>query len=146
MKNLLFCITLTFALLASCSSKNSDEMSNAELLTLGIWTRTLDFENKNGTFVEYGFDCYKDNRWEFKADGKVIYDDGPVDCDPDTPPVDPIELGWVLEGNDQQLIIQFPFDEAKYSIVELNGSKLVMDEIEPGTANTITNHRVILER
>lgn len=146
MKNLLFCITLLFALLASCSSKNSDEMSNSELLTLGIWTRTLDFENQNGTFVEYGFDCYKDNRWEFKADGKVIYDDGPVDCDPDTPPVDPIELGWVLEGNDQQLIIQFPFDEAKYSIVELNASELVMDEIEPGTANTITNHRVILQR
>src|SRR5690242_13026956 len=120
MKSQLLSISLLTFILIGCSSDNRDNdlPTTQEFLTSGIWTGLHNFEDTdlNGSFVEFGDDCEKDDQWNFQAGGTLIQGLGPTLCDPDDDPNEMITSNWRLEDNDQYLVIELPFDEIKFYI------------------------------
>jgi hypothetical protein len=146
-QHLIFC-ALIVALLFSCSSKNEKiETSVSTFLTQGTWTTVLDYEDLNldGTFVEFGDTCEKDNRWYFNSDNTFKQDNGIVLCDPDDDPNEFLGGTWLLEDNDKYLTLQFEFSEIKFFIVSINAQQAVLNEVDLGSPNQYT-HRVVLKR
>jgi hypothetical protein len=146
--HLMFC-GLIVTLLLSCSSKNEKiETSITTFLTQGPWTTVLDFEDLNldGTFIEHGDSCEKDNRWYFNMDGTCKQDNGVILCDPNDDPNEFFSSTWLLQDNDQFLTIQFDFDEVKYYIVSITAQQAVLNVVDPNNPPNQYTQRVVLKR
>ena len=84
--------------------------SVSEILTQGEWTSVTNLEDLDldGTFVEFGDDCEKDDHFVFKPDFTFQQKTGATDCDGGVG-VNTIaaEGDWSLEDTDQTLVLHF---------------------------------------
>lgn len=141
---------LIFVLLIGCASKSQDSstLSVNDLLTLGNWTSTRDFEDidLNGTYTEFGEDCDKDNYWAFGANQTLVQGLGIVLCNPDDDdPNETIISKWRLEENDQYLVLVFPFDEVKFLINSVDEHEMLLSVVDIENIGIYT-HRLKLNR
>jgi hypothetical protein len=150
MKNYIYLSLLTIVQILACSSKDLEKpiFSVSDLLELGIWTETHNFEdfNLDNTFVEFGDECEKDDRWTFKTDGVLNQDYGTILCDPEVDdPNTIITSHWMLTNQDKTLVIEFGFSDVKFNIESISESELVLNTIDVDNP-TVFKQRVILNR
>jgi hypothetical protein len=148
MKNLIFLLALPLVLIFSCSSAKEELDETVNMLTLGPWTVTLNYEDEDldGVFEEFGDDCEKDDRWEFYTNNTLRQDLGPVLCDPDDDPNFFIAADWELQNNQQDLIIKYGFDDIRFRIVSLTSNEMVLNIIDSANPSGVFTHRVVLQR
>lgn len=143
-----FLLLLVMPIACSSNSEKEQMLTTQQMLTSGAWTSVRDFEDLdlNGTFVEFGDECEKDNPWTFQTDGILKQSYGPVLCDPDEDdPNTVITSNWQLIDNDQYLLIEFEFDELKCLINSVTEHELVLSEVNPSNPSVYT-HRIVLNR
>lgn len=137
-KKYLFVVAL-LAALSSCKKENSEELtskSKKELLTAKEWIVEKLEERENQGLWEDVFPffapCLKDNRFKFKTDFKVEYNEGPVACAPNTPNQVLETETWALNSDETILIT----GGVENKILQLDANKLVVVTVE--TTGSIT--------
>lgn len=115
---------------------------------LGPWTVTLNYEDEDldGAFVEFGDECEKDDRWTFLSDHTLRQDYGSILCNPDDDPNLIVSSAWELLNNDEELMIQYGFDDLRFKIASIDNAEIVMNIIEPDAPANTFKYRVVLQR
>lgn len=131
-KKILFPVLL-LAALSSCKKENSEEVlakSKKELLTAKEWVVEKLEERENQDPWEDVFPlfepCLKDNRYKFKTDYKVEYNEGPVACAPNTANQIIETQTWRFNADETILITA----GVENKILQLDANKLVVLTIE----------------
>ena len=127
------------ATLTSCKKDGSQELttkSKKELLTAKEWIVEKVEERENQSAWEDVFPqfepCLKDNRFKFKTDFTVVYNEGPVACVPNTPNQIIETQTWRFNADETILIT----GGIENKILQLDADKLVAVTVE--TAGGIT--------
>jgi hypothetical protein len=150
MKKNLFLSAVLLSLLMNCSLKSSDTevVGVFDLLVASKWTKTENFEDldQNGVFVKFGEDCEEDDCLTFKPDNFFSTHPGTELCDSlDLVYLVQDSLVWALEGNDQYLVFDYPFDEVKYKINTCDEHQLVLS-LWDQDAPSVVKYKLILSR
>ena len=149
-KNTFACLILTLIAWCGCASKTQDNpLTASELLTQGEWTSVVNLDDidLDGTFVEFGDDCEKDDHSIFDKNNKFQQNSGLDACDSSTAPNSVIAEGdWELLNNDQNLVLKFPADEIKFNIIQINDHELQLGLIEDNNPAGVITQKLILKR
>lgn len=148
MKKIFF--TYFIFVLATLSGCNGDDApTTAEILTVSEWTSLTNLEDidADGTFVEFGDDCEKDDHSIFKTSGKYQNTNGTNVCDPDTAPNAVIaEADWELTNNDQELVLKFFADDIRFTIINISDHELELGVIDNNDPQGVITQKVVLRR
>jgi hypothetical protein len=141
-KTSLIITTLVVMLLTACSKKDKI-LTKTDMLTSGGWILTAVIADNDGNgsyetneFINF-FDCYTDNIWMFKSNGKLELHEGISKCYAEDPQT--IETNWQLTNNETTLVI----NTDSYTVEELNSTTLKMKQALSGNRSsriTMTNH------
>lgn len=151
MKNFLILIVFCLAATFSCGSKeNPPTLLLSEVLTSSAWTRVINLEDidLDGTFVEFGEDCEKDDIITFFADNKYEHNNGASVCDPDL--YDPnsvlVDGKWELKNNDQSFFLYVGFGSDEFKVKSFTESELILEFIEASNPPGVITQRLVLRR
>ncbi len=147
-KTLLLSITMLVIALMGCSSKSSDSDEDAlsDVLTASTWNSVTNLEDidLDGTFVEFGDDCEKDDEWKFKSDGNYTQQDTGEPCDGTGGFT--ADGTWFLENNDQTLVLRLWVDDIKFKVLSYSNTELELGLIESDNPTGIFTQKLILKR
>jgi hypothetical protein len=128
-------IFLTTALLSflcySCKKEGSDAKSKTDLLTQSLWVIS-NYESRvgSGAWVDYWHlepPCEQDNKWTFKADGSLEYNEAALACSGHQPN-DVLDVyRWNLLNNETKL----KFDIFEFAIDKLDEDELIISTTTP---------------
>ena len=143
-------ISLFVALVAisSCSPNDEDPTPTVtELFTSAKWTSVTNLEDidLDGTFVEFGEDCEKDDVWIF-TDATFAQYTGPTDCD-GGPGVDALVINgtWTLTDNNTYLVLDVVSDQIKFKIFSIDENKVELGIVEFNNPPNVFTQKVILK-
>jgi hypothetical protein len=152
MKKIIFiCFALPFITFMGCGSKEQDApmASVSEILTQGEWTSVTNLEDidLDGTFVEFGDDCEKDDHFVFKTDLTFQQKTGATDCDGGVG-VNAIaaEGDWSLEDADRTLVLHFFIEDAKFKIYSITDHEIKLGMIEDTNPIGVITQQIIFKR
>lgn len=138
LKKIVLAVTV-LAALSSCKKESSEELppkSKSELLTAKEWIVEKIEERENQSAWEDIFPqfapCLKDNRFKFKTNFTVEYNEGPVACAPNLPNQILETETWKF-NTDETILITGGYEN---KILQLDANKLVVLTVE--TAGGIT--------
>jgi hypothetical protein len=151
-KNFLIFPAIAFLALSSCKKNNETNentpenskpvITKTDILTAKSWKLTAatispGISFQGGPFItdfyQYIEDCKKDDLVIYKADGKLITDEGASKCNPDDPQTE--EFNWSFSNNETKIIM----DGDTSTIMQLDSTTLristAMDGSEVGGIN-----------
>lgn len=150
-KNIIISLLVAFVAISSCSSTKEDDNpapTVAELFTTAKWISVTNLEDidLDGTFVEFGEDCEKDDVWTFSADASFAQYTGPTDCD-GGPGIEALVIKgtWTLTENDTYLVLDVVSDQIKFKIFSIDENHVELGIVEFNNPPNVFTQMVILK-
>ncbi len=128
------------ATIGTTACKKDDEKSNEDKLTaVSCWKQTKfeGFDTTTNTWLVVPIDdCEKDDCVTFKADKTTAIDAGIAKCDPTDPQI--TTGSWSLSADGKTLTVIDGLDVTLAAILELSGSKLVLEIVDGSDKYRVT--------
>ncbi len=105
---LISCLTISFFL--SCSKSSSDNVQKKDMLVAQAWV-IVKVEERVGTnpyldVFQFEPDCKKDDKWIFKADFSLEYNESANACSGSTPNSIQDVVTWAFADDEKKLVIE----------------------------------------